>query len=127
MRFISTHVHGMLDYIWGLLLIASPWLLNFNYGGAETSIPIIIGVSVILMSLLTDYEMGLAKIFSINFHLIMDVAIGAFLAASPWLFGFKDYVVAPHLVFGIFAMAAGLMTVHSPSVHHLQHENVRNK
>ena len=29
MRFIPTRAHGVLDYIVGLLLIASPWIFNF--------------------------------------------------------------------------------------------------
>ena len=36
MRFISTRVHGILDYLMGPLLIASPWLFDFDNGGAET-------------------------------------------------------------------------------------------
>jgi hypothetical protein len=35
---------------------------------------------------------------------------GALLAASPWLFGFADRVSTPHLVLGIFEMAAAVMT-----------------
>jgi hypothetical protein len=43
-------------------------------------------------------------------HLATDVAAGALLAVSPWLFGFADRVYLPHLVVGLFEIAAGLMT-----------------
>ncbi len=36
MRSIPTRVHGVLDYLVGLLLIGAPWLLGFERGGAET-------------------------------------------------------------------------------------------
>ena len=29
MRFIPTHVHGMMDYLTGVILIAVPWLFGF--------------------------------------------------------------------------------------------------
>jgi hypothetical protein len=43
-------------------------------------------------------------------HLILDVAGGAILAASPWVFGFADRVFWPHLLFGLFSVVAGLTT-----------------
>lgn len=43
MRFIPTRVHGMLDYLIGILLIAAPWLFDFDRGGMETWIPVILG------------------------------------------------------------------------------------
>jgi hypothetical protein len=36
MRMIPTRVHGVLDYLVGALLVAAPWLFDFNRGGAET-------------------------------------------------------------------------------------------
>jgi hypothetical protein len=46
-------------------------------------------------------------------HNLMDVVAGAFLAASPWLFGFADEsanVWVPHVVVGPAAVGLGLMT-----------------
>jgi hypothetical protein len=31
----------------------------------------------------------------------MDMIAGIFLAASPWIFGFADYVWAPHVIVGV--------------------------
>lgn len=118
MRFISTKVHGYLDYIMGILLIASPWLFDFYRGGAESWVPIILGAGVILYSLFTDYELSMSKAIPMSTHLTMDVAGGVLLAASPWLFGFADYVWVPHVVFGIGEIGAGLMTkTHSYAGH----------
>jgi hypothetical protein len=36
MKVITTKVHGVMDYLMGVILIAAPWLLNFNRDGAET-------------------------------------------------------------------------------------------
>lgn len=110
MRFIPTRVHGFLDYGMGLLLIVAPWLLGFADGGPETWVPVILGIGVIGYSLLTDYELGVARVIPMSTHLMLDIAGGIVLAASPWVFGFADEVWAPHLVLGILEIGAGLMT-----------------
>ena len=110
MRFISTKFHGYLDYIMGALLIAAPWLLDFAAGGAETWVPVVLGAGVILYSLMTDYELGAFKALPMPTHLWLDGLGGALLAVSPWLFGFADYIWAPHLILGVLEMGAALMT-----------------
>lgn len=99
-----------MDYLMGVVLIAAPWIFDFARDGAETWVPVILGASTILYSLLTDYEMGAAKIISMRAHLAIDFLAGAFLAASPWIFGFNEYVYLPHLIVGIVEMGAVAMT-----------------
>jgi len=115
MRFIPTKVHGVMDYLMGILLIASPWLFDFNRGGTETWIPVILGVGALIYSVMTDYELGLTRTLSMPTHLTLDLASGILMAASPWIFGFADYVYMPHLVLGIIEVGASLMTKREPS------------
>lgn len=110
MRFISTKTHGYLDYIVGILLVAAPWLFGFYAGGAESWVPIIIGLGTIVMALFTDYELGVKKVMSMRVHLNMDLLAGIFLALSPWLFGFADLVFWPHLIVGILEVGVALTT-----------------
>ena len=114
MKIISTKVHGVLDYLMGVLLIAAPWLFNFNRDGAETWVPVILGIGVIVYSLFTNYELGLSRLIPMRTHLILDVLSGALLAASPWIFNFDEYVYLPHLILGILEMGAGVMTETAP-------------
>lgn len=114
MKIISTKVHGIMDYLMGAILIAAPWLLNFSRDGAETWVPVILGSGVIVYSLITNYELGIVKTISMKTHLTLDVLSGVFLAASPWIFGFSDYVYLPHLILGILEIGAGTMTETSP-------------
>lgn len=115
MRFISTKTHGISDYLVGVLLILAPWIFNFATGGAAQIVPVVIGIMVILMSLVTNYEMGAIKSLSMSTHLTVDVVIGIFLALSPWIFGFADIVVVPHLLVGLIAIFFGLFTKKVPS------------
>ena len=110
MRFISRKFHAVLDYITGLLLIAAPWLFNFEDIGPAKWTAIGIGALILLMSFVTDYEGGGKKMLSMQTHLTMDVIAGLFLAASPWMFNFDEQIYWPHLLVGILEMGAGLFT-----------------
>ncbi len=110
MKILSTKAHGILDYLMSLLVIASPWLFNFAADGAETSVPVVLGVVTILYSLITNYEYSIATIIPFRTHLVLDTLCGMLLAASPWLFGFNDVVYLPHLVLGVAELAAVAMS-----------------
>jgi hypothetical protein len=114
MRFIPTRVHGMVDYAMGALLIVAPWLLGFAAGGAETWVPVILGLGAIGYSLFTDYELGLVRRIPMRTHLGLDAGSGVVLAASPWLFGFAELVYLPHLILGLVEIGAALTTRTTP-------------
>jgi ammonia channel protein AmtB len=129
MRFIPTRFHGTLDYVVGLLLIASPWLLGFDEIEAATWTAVIAGVVVLMQAAITDFEVGLIRKMPMGTHLMMDALLGILLAASPWLFGFAEEVYTPHLIFGLYLVLASLTTHRVPSrsygTSHTQHGNVR--
>ena len=114
-RPITSRVHGMLDYAVGVVLVVSPWLFGFSdVGGAAVAVPMVVGALVLLQSLMTDYELSVENALPLPVHLAADVVAGAFLAASPWLFGFADEGVAawlPHLLIGVGMVAVALLTV----------------
>lgn len=99
-----------MDYLVGILLIISPWLFQFANGGAAMWIPIILGISTILYSLMTNYEYGAVSVISMPTHLWIDGIAGLFLSVSPWLFGFVEVAALPHLIIGLLEMGAALMT-----------------
>jgi len=121
MRFISRRFHAVLDYILGIALIAAPWFFNFHDIAAARWSAVAVGVLILIMSFITDYEGGSKKILSMNTHLTMDILAGLFLAASPWLFNFDEIVYMPHLVVGILEMGAGLFTERRSQHAHVHH------
>ena len=110
MRILSTRAHGVIDYAMGLLLIASPYLFGFNNGGAAQWMPMIVGIALIGLSVMTNYELAVVRIVPMPVHLAADLGAGLLLAVSPWLFGFADRVFWPHVIFGLLEIGAGLMT-----------------
>lgn len=109
-QFVSPAVHGAFDYLVGGLLIGGPWLLGFADGGAETWVPVALGIGIVLYSLCTDYAWGLVRRLPMPAHLVLDGVSGFVLAASPMLFGFYDEVMDPHLSIGVLEMVLALVT-----------------
>ena len=110
MRIITRRVHGVLDYLVGVLLILAPTLFDFRIGGAAQWLPVTLGVATIIYSLLTRYELGAIRLLSFRTHLALDAVNGVLLALSPWIFGFSDQVFIPHLLLGLIELGAVMMT-----------------
>ena len=91
-RFVPTAVHGVLDYVGAIGLIASPFIFGFaGMGGTPVILPIVLGVGLIAYSLATDYERGIPalRVIPMRVHLAFDFVASAFLAAVPFLFGYS--------------------------------------
>ena len=106
-RFIPTGVHAYFDYIGGLGLLAAQFVCGFySEGGAAVIIPMVLGIGLILYSLLTNYELGIPglKFLPRSVHLAFDFVASAFLAISPFLFGFINKAPnawLPHIIAGV--------------------------
>jgi hypothetical protein len=96
----STRLHGILDYLVAAAALASPWLFGFADDGMAKAAAVGAGALVVVYSLLTDYEMGIARALAIPLHLWLDGLLGLLLAISPWLLGFDQQVWIPHVVIG---------------------------
>jgi hypothetical protein len=113
MRFISTRTHGVEDYLVVVLLLLAPNIFGFTDVPAAVAVARNVAIVVLLMSLLTRYELGLFKVIPMGFHLAMDVLAGLLLVASPWLFDFADNpanVWAPHVAVGLVVLLSALCT-----------------
>lgn len=115
MRVIPTRAHGALDYLVGLILIFAPMLLGFADRGPAQLVPQVMGVLIIGLSLLTNYEMGLLRLIPMPVHLNFDLGAGGFLLVSPWIFGFAGFIVWPHVVLGLLTLGVAHFTRTTPS------------
>ena len=107
---ISTFVHGVIDYLFAVMLIASPWIFGFREANAQTYVADIIAVIVIAYGLLTRYELGIVKLIPFRMHLIFDIIVNLILLCSPWLFGFSNLVHLPHVILGLTGLLVVALT-----------------
>ena len=113
MKFLSSKVHTIIGLVVGMALLFAPQLFGFNDNQTATLVPIYVGIFIILNELITTSVISPIKLVPMRIHIILDCITGAFLALSPWLFGFADEaanVWVPHLIVGILVIGYALMT-----------------
>lgn len=88
MKFLSPLVHGVLDYLLGALFIAAPFLFSFVSPLAQI-ISLAIGASVLLLSLLTRYPLGVLRVIPFPVHGAVEFVAALALIAMPWFAGFE--------------------------------------
>jgi hypothetical protein len=98
---ISRRMHGVLDYVFAVLLIASPWIFGFSHQAVDTRIAVIFGAGMALYSCMTNYEMGLIRMVPFPMHLFLD-ALGGFALLFAWVH-FATWGV-PGIVFAAFGL-----------------------
>jgi hypothetical protein len=114
MRIIPTRLHGVLDYLMGGLVAVSPWLFGYADGGTTAMVHLMLGAGMILIALMTDFELGVIRAIPMPAHLMLDAGLGVFALASPWLFGFATFSTL-HVALGLFELAAAAMTSTHPA------------
>jgi len=114
MRLISIKLHSMVDYLFGIFLILSPWIFMFSKDLSDAGSPIIIGILLLSYNLFTAYNYSLAKLIPFRYHLVLDMAFGVVLALSPWLLHFADIVYLPHVFMGVVLILLALNTNRDP-------------
>ena len=86
---IPAFVHGVIEYIAGVLLVAAPFLFSFESDGA-TAVSIVAGVIILIVAASTAMSTGLIKSIPVQAHVVLDYLLAALLIASPFIFGFTD-------------------------------------
>ncbi len=109
MRIIPTRIHGVIDYLVGILFIVLPKVLGWNQ--TANYFLSIVGVSIIVYSLLTHYELGAVKWIPMPVHLGLDVLSGLLLIAAPFIFPVAGNGVTTWMVLlGLFDLIVPLFT-----------------
>ncbi len=109
MKLISPKVHGYLDYVVVLVFLAAPALLHLSM------LPAVISYSLagihLLLTLLTDFPLGVLKIVPLKWHGIIELVVGPVLVALPFILGFGSepaaqyfYVVNGAVIFIVWSL-----------------------
>ena len=113
--FISTAVYGFFNYAIAGILIASPWMFGFAAaGGSLCLLSLYFGWLQLIMAIFSKHELGFIKVFPVSMHCFIDLIVGSFLFASPFLYGYPTSLYWPQLLIGAFLMLLGLFTKNSP-------------
>jgi hypothetical protein len=103
-KVIDTRVHGLIDYSLAAFFLGMALLCRKRNPRAATA-AFVSSTFVLAQSLLTDYPLGLATVFSFATHGKMDAVFAASSPLIPRIFGFGDTAAAR--VFQANSLVAG--------------------
>ena len=106
---IPLFAHGVIEYLAGILLIAAPFLFDFD-SGAATALSIIVGVVILAIAASTDGPTSLINQIPRPAHVALDYVLAVVLIALPFLAGFSDET-APTVLFLALGIAHLLITI----------------
>jgi hypothetical protein len=110
-RFLPAWFHAVADYAVGALLIVAALAVGGSSGAVATGV--VVGATVLLVSMLTRYPLGVVKVLPFTVHSAGDYLAAALLLAAPWTLNFSSGdggLTALYVVLGIAVLAVSLVT-----------------
>ena len=104
-------LHAVADYAVGLSLIIVA--LASGAEGKAVAAGVVVGAVVLIVSMLTKYPLGIAKVLPFTVHSAGDYLAAALLIVSPFALNFNDSdagLTAFYIVAGIAVLAVSLIT-----------------
>lgn len=109
MKFISSKVHGLIDYIVVLFLLASP--AYFGFTGLLAAFTYALAAVHLLLTVFTAYPFGLIKKIPLQVHGAIELLVGiALITLAYTLFGKNDDGKLFYVIFGTVVLLTWLVT-----------------
>ncbi|UJA20158.1 hypothetical protein HJD18_07975 [Thermoleophilia bacterium SCSIO 60948] len=102
-------VHGLVEYVAGLLLIVAPILVEYGSSGA-VAVSVILGVLILIIAASSDMPTGLISQIPVGAHVVLDFVLAVILIASPFVFGFSSEAT-PTWIFIVLGILHLLLTI----------------
>jgi hypothetical protein len=110
-RLLPAWFHAIADYAVGITLIVVAVAVGGT--GAAVATGVVVGAVVLIVSMLTRYPLGVAKVLPFTVHSAGDYLAAALLVLAPFVLGFTDTdggLSAFYVVAGIAVLAVSLVT-----------------
>jgi len=110
-RLLPAWLHAIADYAVGISLVIVALASGGSAGAVGTGV--VVGVTVLVVSMLTKYPLGVAKVLPFTVHSAGDYLAAALLLAAPWTLNFASGdtgITAFYVVAGIAVLAVSLVT-----------------
>lgn len=110
-KFLPAWFHAVADYAVGALLIIAALAVSGSTGAVATGV--VVGATVLAVSMLTKYPLGVAKVLPFPIHSAGDYLAAGLLLAAPWVLNFSSGdrgLTVLYMVLGFAVLAVSLIT-----------------
>jgi len=112
-RFITKQIHAYLDYPVALVLMGLPFVLNLGASSPFALwLSVAVGAAALVLTLLTDHELGVIRVLPYSFHLFVDGMVGVVFLVAPFGFGFVGLDAWYYWVLGASVLV--VVSLHKP-------------
>ncbi len=113
MRFVTKRIHAFLDYPVALTLMALPFLLGLGASHPMAlALSVATGVAALILTLLTDHHLGVFRVISYKWHLIVDFTVAILFLVAPFVFSFEGIDAYYYWING--AAVITVVSLHKP-------------
>jgi hypothetical protein len=102
MKIINPRIHGILDYVVVAAFAIAPTAAGLK--GLPALISYSLAVVHLLLTLVTDFPLGVAKIVPLRIHGAIEFVVSIALVALPWMLNFALDVAARNFYVGAGAL-----------------------
>ena len=89
-RFVTKQMHAFLDYPVALSLMAVPFVLQLGSSNPLALwLAVGVGVAALVLTVLTDHQLGVFRVLPYGFHLAVDGAVGVLFVLAPFALKFS--------------------------------------
>lgn len=115
MKFVTKQIHAYLDYPVAIALIGLPFLLGLGSSNPLAfQLSVITGVAALILTILTDHQLGVIQVIPYKTHLLVDFLVGVVFALAPFLFSFEGLDAYYYWLNG--AAVLFVVSMHKPEV-----------
>jgi hypothetical protein len=110
-KLLPAWFHAIADYAVGALLVVVA--LTVDMSTAATVAGVVVGATVLAVSLVTKYPLGAVKVLPFTLHSVGDYAAALLLFVAPFALGFSDSdagITALYIGAGVAVLAVSLIT-----------------
>lgn len=90
LRFVNRQVHAYLDYPVAVSLMALPFVLDLGSSNPLAKwLSVATGAAALVLTLLTDHELGVVRVLPYWFHVAVDRVVGVTFVVAPFVLNFS--------------------------------------
>ena len=108
MKVLSPSQHGYLDYGTVLIFLVAPSL--FGLEGLSAAISYALAIIHLLLTVLTDFPLGFAKLIPFNAHGWVEKIVGPVLVLLPFIIGLYETARIFYITMGVIIIIVDLIT-----------------
>lgn len=114
---LSTKLHGTFDYSIAIFLIFASFIIDFEEQFLFLRIAIVVGIAMTINNLLTDYEFGWLRIYTMELHLIIDMVLAIILLTASWFWEASGVTLILFIIVSSFQALTSFFTNSRPSTY----------